>query len=184
MNILIIAAHPDDEVMGAGGVNNKHLRNKDKVFQLIMDGGREDPIDQRFDTLPFRDFVTKIEQFIKIAKPERVYTHYLGDLNKDHQIVSEAVRIACRPTKCDVKEVYGFDSTMSPLSLKTFNPNYYEALLKEDIDQKINQMKALYPNEMNLPYRTEEGIIITSKYWGMRMGVEYVEPFETILNIG
>lgn len=35
-NIIIISAHPDDEIIGAGGTLLKHVRNGDKVYWLIV----------------------------------------------------------------------------------------------------------------------------------------------------
>jgi N-acetylglucosamine malate deacetylase 1 len=39
MNILIVAAHPDDEILGAGGAMLWHLARKDKVDVLILGEG-------------------------------------------------------------------------------------------------------------------------------------------------
>ncbi|MDD2620326.1 MAG: PIG-L family deacetylase [Syntrophomonadaceae bacterium] len=39
MRILIIAAHPDDEVLGCGGIIAKHVNNGDDVHVLIMAEG-------------------------------------------------------------------------------------------------------------------------------------------------
>ena len=37
--VLVIAAHPDDEMIGCGGTIFKHLYNKDKVYILFMTNG-------------------------------------------------------------------------------------------------------------------------------------------------
>lgn len=37
--ILVIAAHPDDEILGAGGAMAKHVANKDQVVVLILGEG-------------------------------------------------------------------------------------------------------------------------------------------------
>ena len=37
-SILVIAAHPDDEVIGCGGTIAKHTENGDKVHILIAAG--------------------------------------------------------------------------------------------------------------------------------------------------
>ena len=39
MNILVIAAHPDDEVLGCGGAIAKHTQNGDQVHILILAEG-------------------------------------------------------------------------------------------------------------------------------------------------
>jgi LmbE family N-acetylglucosaminyl deacetylase len=38
-NILVIAAHPDDEVLGAGGTLRKHVKDGDIVYCLILSNG-------------------------------------------------------------------------------------------------------------------------------------------------
>lgn len=35
-NVIVIAAHPDDEILGAGGTLLKHVKAGDKVFWLIV----------------------------------------------------------------------------------------------------------------------------------------------------
>jgi len=37
--ILVIAAHPDDEIIGCGGTILKHVKNKDSVYSLILSKG-------------------------------------------------------------------------------------------------------------------------------------------------
>ncbi len=39
MNVLIISAHPDDEVLGCGGTIAKHVQNGDEVHVLILAEG-------------------------------------------------------------------------------------------------------------------------------------------------
>ena len=38
-SILVIAAHPDDEVLGCGGTIVKHIQNGDEVHVLIIAEG-------------------------------------------------------------------------------------------------------------------------------------------------
>lgn len=37
--VLVIAAHPDDEILGCGGTMRKHIKNGDKVTVLILSHG-------------------------------------------------------------------------------------------------------------------------------------------------
>ncbi|NNJ90786.1 MAG: PIG-L family deacetylase, partial [Gammaproteobacteria bacterium] len=39
INVLVVAAHPDDEVLGCGGTLAKHAANGDDVFVLILGDG-------------------------------------------------------------------------------------------------------------------------------------------------
>lgn len=178
-DILVIAAHPDDEILGAGGVMSKY--SKGEINLLIFSAGRQDPLDQKFETIPIRDWIKVIELRVEKYMPEAIFTHSWNDINKDHQIVHEAVRVACRPTKTRVKAIYGFDSTLSPMN--TFNPTHFEILSKKDMDWKVNTMKEKYALEMNMPYRNEDGIYTQAKYWGSQIGADYAEAFETIMEI-
>ena len=38
-NVLVISAHPDDEILGCGGTLIKHSANGDKVYQLFISDG-------------------------------------------------------------------------------------------------------------------------------------------------
>lgn len=135
MNVLVVAAHPDDEVLGCGGAIAKHAQRGDAVHVLILAEGvtsrneqrdrdqssselsslaqaaRQaskvlgvsslklmDFPDNRMDGCNLLDIVKAIEPAIQEYQPERIYTHYPADLNIDHQLVSQAVITAARPT--------------------------------------------------------------------------------------
>ena len=37
--IFVVAAHPDDEILGCGGTLLKHKKNGDKIFILFISDG-------------------------------------------------------------------------------------------------------------------------------------------------
>ncbi|HZQ14719.1 MAG TPA: PIG-L family deacetylase [Pseudolabrys sp.] len=143
MNIAVIVAHPDDEVLGAGGTMARHVKEGHAVHVLIVaDGetsrpdravdkraqaaanaartlGAEPPrllglADQRLDTVPLLDVTQAIERFLAEAAPSVVYTHHPNDLNADHCIVARAVMTACRPLPGSaVTAIYGFETPSS-----------------------------------------------------------------------
>src|SRR5690606_3257609 len=39
MKVLVIAAHPDDEILGCGATMAKHIKNGDKVYVAILAEG-------------------------------------------------------------------------------------------------------------------------------------------------
>lgn len=126
-SVLIIAAHPDDEILGCGGTMARHAEDGEDIHVLfIADGvtsrgqntdmtsrmkaaaaaaahvGTQAPRflnfpDNRLDAVPLLEIIQPIEQVLAEIKPRTVYTHHCGDLNIDHALVSRAVLTACRP---------------------------------------------------------------------------------------
>lgn len=126
-NVLVVAAHPDDEVLGAGGTILKHVKGGDEVAVLILGEGEsskgkgadiekrkeqagraaellgvknlflEGLPDNRFDSLSFLELVKITEKCLNRIKPSIVYTHHHYDLNIDHRLSFQAVLTACRP---------------------------------------------------------------------------------------
>lgn len=47
MNILVVAAHPDDEILGVGGTIAKHVEAGDAVYGLILGEGQTARFDRR-----------------------------------------------------------------------------------------------------------------------------------------
>ncbi len=48
--ILVVAAHPDDEILGVGGTVAKHVAAGDKVYAIILGEGQTSRGDKRADT--------------------------------------------------------------------------------------------------------------------------------------
>lgn len=134
--VLVIAAHPDDEILGCGGTLIKHIENGDEVWAIILcEGesmrnqsssqkdnsakkasmiiGMNEPImiglpDQHLDTLPIVDIISPINKIVDEVKPNIVYCHCGSDLNRDHQLVFEATQVALRPKVKHIEEVYSY----------------------------------------------------------------------------
>ncbi len=126
MNILIICAHPDDEVLGAGGTLINHKQNGDNIYSCILckhvNARKNKPKHKDFllqvreaaniigikntmffdfpnikmNTIPMLELVQSIEKAILKFKPEIIYTHHYGDLNDDHKVVFNATMAAIR----------------------------------------------------------------------------------------
>ena len=127
MRIVVFAAHPDDELLGAGGTLARHAERGDEVHAVVAAEGAtgryEDQMkealqkagqraaeqlgfssirfeglpDQRLDELGLIDVTQRIEAVLEELDPEVVYTHFPGDVNADHGIVARAAWTACRP---------------------------------------------------------------------------------------
>jgi LmbE family N-acetylglucosaminyl deacetylase len=138
MRVLTVAAHPDDETLGAGGTMAWHAARGDTVWACILaDGassrhgrvqqqsdcarqaaeilGLERLVlvglpDQRLDTLSLLDVITPIEQCIAELQPDVVLTHFMGDVNEDHRLVARATQVATRPVAgSSVRRVCSFE---------------------------------------------------------------------------
>lgn len=125
-NILVVAAHPDDEILGVGATLAKHTARGDAAFACILcehvNARKNKPEHNRFleqvhaaknsvgikeilffdfpniemNTVPTLQMVQAIEEAILRFKPEVVYTHHAGDVNDDHGIVFRATMAAVR----------------------------------------------------------------------------------------
>ena len=137
--------------------------------------------DQRFDEESEIDITKRIEMHIKQFNPEVVLTHFEGDLNKDHEIVSKCVKVACRSTETsNVDVVIEFPViSSSNFNVKAFEPDTYIELLEEDIQAKVLAMKC-YTDEYG-GLRSEDSIRTTARYHGMNGGFKYAEVFKTVM---
>jgi LmbE family N-acetylglucosaminyl deacetylase len=137
MRVLTVAAHPDDETLGAGGTMAWHSARGDTVWVCLLTDGvtsRHDQVelqaecarracdalgverlvlvglpDQRLDTLCQLDVITPIERCIAELAPDVVLTHFPGDVNEDHRIVARATMVATRPVAAtSVRRVCAF----------------------------------------------------------------------------
>ena len=174
--VLVVAAHPDDEMLGLEGSLIKHRRNGDSVDICLMSNGRLSWIDQRFDTESQLRWTQSVERYVGDTKYDVVYTHWNQDRNKDHRIVSEAVTTALRPWLFGGSILF-FET---PDGSTGFNPNYFVKLTTEEVDQKLINIAKVYPTELReYPHpRSIVGIRYLARYRGMQAGYEHAEGFE------
>ena len=141
-NILVIAAHPDDELLGCGGTVALHTKNGDHVTSVIVCEGESlrygagavgqaehmraaaktlgvDDVrllgfaDQQLDKHTLTEIITPLEKIVAETKPTIVYCQFGGDINRDHQLLFKAALVALRPTVPEIETVYAFDTASS-----------------------------------------------------------------------
>lgn len=141
-SVLVIAAHPDDELLGCGGTIALHTRAGDAVTTVIACEGEslrygEEGVgqsehmksaarvlgvedtrllkfgDQRLDRHTLTEIITPLEEIIDEIRPATIYCHHGGDINLDHQLLFKALMVATRPTAECIQAVYAFDTASS-----------------------------------------------------------------------
>lgn len=124
MNYLIVVAHPDDEILGAGATIKKLVEQNHNVAVCIMVGKasaranlsntlQEDEMNAlkevgvhkvyqadfpniKMNTVPHLELVQFIEQCIEGFGADALITHHPSDTNNDHVMTSYAVQAASR----------------------------------------------------------------------------------------
>lgn len=127
MKVLVIAPHPDDEVIGVGGTIAKRVNAGDDVYVCVVTKGVTPLFQEKFiektrqecceadaklgvketifldfpavmlETVPRYEFNGKISEVINSIKPDEVYIPHRGDMQIDHQMVVDAAMVAVRP---------------------------------------------------------------------------------------
>lgn len=124
MKYLIVVAHPDDEILGAGATIHKLVNDGHQVAVSILSGAasaRQNLSDTleydeanamgvvgvnkvyhadfpniKMNTVPHIDLVKYIESCIEDWRAEAIITHHPSDTNNDHHETSKAVNAAVR----------------------------------------------------------------------------------------
>lgn len=217
--VLVIVAHPDDEVLGMGGTIAKYVSSGVEVALLVVTDGstsqyKNDPRlnkiiedkkketksaaeilgiskvyygeqpDMKLDMTEHTEVNAAIEAVIDEFDPDIVYTHFEGDVNKDHQCVYQSTLVACRPVPGQkIKELYSFSvpssTEWSPQNPKTvFGPNVYVDIDGVFSEKKYSAMAAYETELRDYPHpRSIETLRILDQAVGLQVGLKCAESF-------
>jgi N-acetylglucosamine malate deacetylase 1 len=213
MKVLVIAAHPDDEVLGCGGTIARHVTEGDEVHVMfIADGetartiavkpnrnfaaynaskilGTQPPIfldwtDQRLDTLPLLEITRAIEAQVEKIQPTVAYTHHAGDLNLDHRLVHQAAMTALRPLpSAPTRQIYTFEVISSTELGTPFVPNHF-VCISAYRKQKLEAVSCYFEEMREPPHpRSYSGIEMLARLRGNSVGINFAEAFMTMRTI-
>lgn len=217
--ILVIVAHPDDEVLGMGGTIVKYASSGSTVAVLIVTDGstsqyQEDPKlleiieekkaetqkaasilgvskvyygglpDMKLDTVDHIAINRVIEDVVLDFEPDIVFTHFNGDVNKDHQIVFQSTLVACRPIPGqNIKEVYSFSVPSSTEwnsqnNTTVFCPNMFVDIDGDFAKRKYMAMECYSKELREYPHpRSIEALQIIDRSVGLEVGLKCAESF-------
>lgn len=125
--VLVIAPHPDDEVLGCGGTMARMAEEGLDVQVAVITSGKppqfsEEQVAQvqgemrrahahlgvsqvhmlglpaaALDTLPAADLNAAIGQVVREVRPDTLFLPFLGDIHTDHQLAFLGAMVAARP---------------------------------------------------------------------------------------
>lgn len=129
MRVLIMAPHPDDEVLGCGGTIAKLSKTGDDVFiaiatkarppqfceEIVAQGRKEAKLAHEIlgvketifcdlpaaalDTTEHREINHTLSQLVHDIKPQVLFVPFLGDIHLDHQHIFLSALVATRPNQ-------------------------------------------------------------------------------------
>jgi len=212
-NILIVVAHPDDAEFGMGGTIAK-LSVQNKITLCVLckgnrPGGDLTVLEQRkealiknikilgiselihlsyddvsLDSLSHLTLTKKLNDIFLKVKPNMVFTNYSNDVHIDHQLVSKAVRVVCRPRSgSSINSLYEFsipgsgEWNFQSINYNTFFDisNYTNEKYKTILNYKTELKK--FPDPLSI-----EKIKNRDMYYGGIIGSNRAEPFICIFN--
>jgi LmbE family N-acetylglucosaminyl deacetylase len=224
--ILVVAAHPDDELLGCAGTIARHVSAGDAVHVAILAEGATsrdatrnteahdaelDALvaaahragtllgvtsveclglpDNRLDSLDLLEVVKPVEALIARHRPDTIYTHHLGDVNVDHNIVHRAVFTAARPlpghpvTRILAFETVSSTEWMPAGSAPTFAPNWFVDI-STTLEAKLAAL-AVYESEMReWPHpRSLKAVEHLARWRGAQVGCDAAEAFVLLRHV-
>jgi len=138
--ILVIAPHPDDEVLGCGGTVVRFAKEGNTIILCVVTKAytpdwsaeyiqkKSEEIEKsnqklgitqtifldfptvKLDTIPQKELNDVIFKIINEQKPDILFIPHRGDLNRDHRIVHEAALVASRPYATNVKKILAYET--------------------------------------------------------------------------
>lgn len=211
--ILVIAPHNDDEILGCGGILIKNKAESNDIYVCIATHGTPPMFNpegtklNHQETLDCHKYIGVSETFfldfpavlidktdrykindellriIKQIQPNEVFIPHYGDMQKDHQIITDSCMVALRPKyKHAVTKIYCYETLSEtgwniPNVQNEFIPNCYTDI-SSYLEQKLTAM-AFYKSQLSeFPdARSLEAVKALALYRGAQMNMNAAEAF-------
>ena len=206
-NILVIAPHADDELLGCGATIVKKIANGDNVYVLVMTnahiGAPELFSEDNINTV--RTEAQKAHAFLGIK--ETVFLDFPApkldqqpsylmsiEISKviqkfqiDHKMVFDAVLVAVRPrNNYTVKKVLAYETLSetewgNPVASDMFIPTYFEEVNELYFEKKLKALSFFHSQMALFPAsRSLEAVDALSKYRGATISKMRAEAFMVV----
>ena len=133
--------------------------------------------------LPTYKIAKILEKYLSECNPEIVLMPSKNDIHDDHKIIFNAAKVAMRLNKkSNLRKILTYEvlsETEWNEDENSFNPNYFVALKKSDIDNKVRAFLKYKSQVRKFPHpRSKEAIINLSKVRGSQVFMNYAEAFK------
>lgn len=162
--ILVIAPHPDDEVLGCGGTIAKYVRGGASVALCVVTKAYEPQWSAAFvrnrpqevqraskilgiekvffldfptvklDSIPQKELNDALLKIVSAVKPDTLFIPHRGDINRDHQLVHAAGLVAARPCHSTVTKILSYET----LSETEWGVEPFVPTVYEDISKTLD----------------------------------------------
>jgi len=204
MNILAVGAHYDDLELGCSGTLIKHVQNGDNVHMLVItDSAYSNPkgemirdsttalseskqaarviganlmsLNYKTFMIPFDDELGRsITDIIEDFQIDMIYSHWTGDIHRDHQYAGKTTLMAGR----HVPRFLMFRSNFYDTE-QQFKGNFYSDI-SSVMDKKI-EVISFHKSELGrVKYKWLDFFTKRHENDGQIIGVKYAECFEIV----
>ncbi len=203
MRVVVIIAHPDDEVLGCGATLAR-LVDEGHEVRVLLTLRRSDPrgmanwprivadftdacavlgvmpviadplLEERAADVDLRELIDLVRPQVEWS--ETVFTHWPGDVHQVHRSVSRAVEIATRPFRAR-RNVYLFEVATSTdqAFVQHFSAQMFVTVDAGQVERVLAAM-ACYSTE-DAPGRSLQDVRRRLEHRGAQIGVPHAEAF-------
>lgn len=204
--LMVIAPHPDDETLGAGGLLHRAAREgvETAVLGLVVMHDRVGEMEKacrrlgvgRLDVvesvrLPELDdrLLDEVDQYVQGFAPDALSMPFAGASHQEHRMASAITMSLARPLAAMTRQrpstVMAYEQPSDAWTqYPPARPRWYVELSQDDVDAKLEAM-ACHASQCgeSLGVRGARSLQAMAELRGAQVGVRYAEAFEPLLHV-